>query len=251
MLSPWTHVKWTAFRALEAVVAALARFRAGEREAPAETARRFPVSNGGRLWLFASTIGELNAIEPFLSRYLPAAGSPDLLLVCDHPHYREAFLARYPAATFLHLTADSADARRAIDAWPPVALLIAEMPCLLSDAPGRFPFAIVYHVKGRGAPVFIVNGWLYRGAPASRIDAIEKKLFDRDYLQLIDVMLVQNDEIKAELIAHGADPKRVNRYGQTTADMANGLNARAEPYPETVKLLEDLGVTNNGKCKRC
>jgi 3-deoxy-D-manno-octulosonic-acid transferase len=218
VLSPWTHVKWTAFRALEAGAAALTRVRAGDHEAAAETGRRFPVSNGGRLWLFASTIGELNAVEPFLSRYLPAAGNPDLLLVCDHQHYREAFLARYPAATFLHLTADSADARRAVDAWPPVALLIAEIPCLLSDAPGRFPFAIVYHVKGRGAPVFLVNGWLYRGVPASRIDAIEKKLFDRDYVQLIDVMLVQNDEIKAELIAHGADPERVVTTGNIKFD---------------------------------
>jgi len=225
VLSPWTHVKWIAFRALETAAAGLTRFRSGGHEAAAATGRRrFPENNGGRLWLFASTIGELNAIEPFLARYLPAAGNPDLLLVCDHAHYREAFLARYPAATFLYLTADSADTRRAVDAWPPVALMIAEMPCLLSDAPGRFPFAVVYHVKRRGTPVFLVNGWLYRSAPASRIDAVEKTLFDHDYLRLIDVMLVQNDEIKAELVAHGADPKRVETTGNIKFD---GIDRRS------------------------
>ena len=170
------------------------------------------------MWLFASTIGELNAIEPFLARYLPAAGNPDLLLISDHAHYLEAFLARYPAAAFLHLTADSADTRRAVDAWPPAALMIAEMPCLLSDAPGRFPFAVVYELKRRGVPVCLVNGWLYRSVPASRMDAIEKRLFDRDYVRLIDVTLVQNDDIRAELLAHGADPVRVVTTGNIKFD---------------------------------
>lgn len=186
---------------------------------------------GARLWIFASTIGELNAIEPFLVRYLPAAGHPGIVLLSDHPHYRQAFLARYPGAEFVLSSGSSADANRAAEAHPPTGLVIAEMPCLLSDAPGRFPFAIVYHLKRRGVPVCLVNGWLYRSAPASRIDAIEKRLFDRDYLQLIDVMLVQNDEIRAELIAHGADPARVVTTGNVKFD---GID-RASWSPEQAK----------------
>ena len=218
MLSPWIHVKWIAFRALETASAALTRFRAAGGDAAAESGRRLPTTKRGRLWLFASTIGELNAIEPFITRYLPVAGNPDLLLISDHAHYREAFLARYPTAAFLHLPADSVDTRRAVEAWPPAALVIAEMPCLLADAPGRFPFSVVYQLKRRGVPVCLVNGWLYRSAPASRMDAIEKRLFDHDYVRLIDVTLVQNDEIRTELIAHGADPARVVTTGNIKFD---------------------------------
>ena len=63
------------------------------------------------------------------------------------------------------------------------------------------------------------------------MDAIEKKLFDRDFLHLIDVMLVQNDEIRTELIAHGADPDRVVTTGNIKFD---GID-RASWSPEQAK----------------
>jgi ankyrin repeat protein len=53
------------------------------------------------------------------------------------------------------------------------------------------------------------------------------------------------------LVSKGADPKRVNRAGQTTVDMANGPVQRIEPFPETIKLLEKLGAKNNHKCVAC
>ena len=40
------------------------------------------------------------------------------------------------------------------------------------------------------------------------------------------------------LVEKGADPKAVNREGQTTVDMANGPVQRTQPYPETIELLE-------------
>ena len=220
----------------------LPRARGGERRSRKESPRRkrSASTNSARdgehgpqewLWIFASTIGELNAIEPFLARYLAATQHPPVVLLSDHAHYREAFLARYPAAEFRHLPGGSADVRQVVHEYAPKALVIAEMPCMLSDAPGRFSFAVVYELKRRGVPVCIVNGWLYRSAPASRMDAIEKKLFDRDYLRLIDVMLVQNDEIRTELIAHGADPDRVVTTGNTKFD---GID-RASWSPEQAK----------------
>jgi hypothetical protein len=53
------------------------------------------------------------------------------------------------------------------------------------------------------------------------------------------------------LISKGADPKITNRAGQTTVDMANGPVQRISPFPETIKLLEGLGVKNNHKCVGC
>jgi ankyrin repeat protein len=59
-----------------------------------------------------------------------------------------------------------------------------------------------------------------------------------------------NDSI-LYLVAKGADVTKVNREGQTVADMANGPVQRVQPWPETLKLLEKLGSKNNHKCVSC
>ena len=59
-----------------------------------------------------------------------------------------------------------------------------------------------------------------------------------------------NDSI-LYLVSKGADVSKVNREGQTVADMANGPVQRTQPYPETLKLLEKLGSKNNHKCVSC
>jgi uncharacterized protein len=60
-----------------------------------------------------------------------------------------------------------------------------------------------------------------------------------------------DNEMIEYLVAKGADPKIVNRAGQTTVDMANGPVQRISPFPETIKLLEGMGVKNNHKCVAC
>ena len=60
-----------------------------------------------------------------------------------------------------------------------------------------------------------------------------------------------DNEMIQYLVSKGADVKKVNRAGQTTADMANGPAQRTQPYPETIKLLEGLGAKNNHKCVSC
>jgi ankyrin repeat protein len=60
-----------------------------------------------------------------------------------------------------------------------------------------------------------------------------------------------DNEMILYLISKGADVTRVNREGQTTADMANGPVQRVQPFPETVALLEKLGSKNNHKCVSC
>ena len=53
------------------------------------------------------------------------------------------------------------------------------------------------------------------------------------------------------LVANGADPTRINRDGQSTADMANGPVQRIEPFPEARDLLIKLGAKNSNKCVSC
>jgi uncharacterized protein len=60
-----------------------------------------------------------------------------------------------------------------------------------------------------------------------------------------------DNEMILYLVSKGADVSRVNREGQTVADMANGPVQRVQPFPETVALLEKLGSKNNHKCVSC
>lgn len=53
------------------------------------------------------------------------------------------------------------------------------------------------------------------------------------------------------LISKGADPTKINRDGQSTADMANGPVQRVEPFPEARDLLIKLGAKNSNKCVSC
>lgn len=60
-----------------------------------------------------------------------------------------------------------------------------------------------------------------------------------------------DNEMILYLVSKGADVTRVNREGQTVADMANGPVQRVQPFPETVALLTKLGSKNNHKCVSC
>ena len=60
-----------------------------------------------------------------------------------------------------------------------------------------------------------------------------------------------DNEMILYLVEHGADVSVVSRYGQTAADMANGPYQRIQPFPETLALLESLGVKNNNRCVSC
>ncbi len=58
-------------------------------------------------------------------------------------------------------------------------------------------------------------------------------------------------EMLKYLVSKGADPKLVNREGETTLDMANGPVQRVQPWPEAIAYLASLGVVNNGRCLSC
>jgi hypothetical protein len=53
------------------------------------------------------------------------------------------------------------------------------------------------------------------------------------------------------LVSKGADVTKVNREGQTVADMANGPVQRVQPFPDTLALLMKLGAKNSNRCITC
>lgn len=219
-------LRLAAFGALEQ----LAALRSGA-AAPAQWPQKLPAAGPQRaLWVFVSTIGELNAIEPFLNRLLRSLGDPPLLLISDRALYTEAYRRKYPQALQASLPGTLKQARALARQVPPLLLLVAEIPALLHDAPCRFSFAMLHAARSAGAPAVLVNGWLYGYAPPSRMDRIEKALFDTDYLRAFELLLVQTEAVRERLLASGAEPQRVQVTGNIkfdAMDSAYGLPAAA------------------------
>ena len=207
-----TWPKWRAFQLLERLSDLRGNTAAGHLEV------HVPAFATEALWVFVSTIGELNAIAPFLQQLASRLGHLRLVLISDHPHYRGTYEALYPSAVVCVTRGHGADARALALHYPPRLLVVAEIPCLPSDAPCRFSFAFVLEAKRRGAVAVVVNGWLYHYAPACRMDSIERRLFQRDYLRAFDVMCVQTERTREKLVCAGASPQRVVVTGNIKFD---------------------------------
>jgi 3-deoxy-D-manno-octulosonic-acid transferase len=211
-----THWKSFLFRRLEAASEWLAvrRGRSAAERAPQATAE--PAARS--VWIFVSTIGELNAVEPFVQVLLAELGHPPLTLISDRAHYGPAYLAKFPQAQVETLSGTAAEVASLALRRPPLLLLVAEIPCMLHDAPCRFSYRTVQAARQAGAPVALVNGWLYGYAPPSRLDAIEQRLFARDYLQAFDLMMVQTADVRERLVQAGARPGDVVVTGNIKFD---------------------------------
>ncbi|MDE2806287.1 MAG: ankyrin repeat domain-containing protein [Gemmatimonadota bacterium] len=98
----------------------------------------------------------------------------------------------------------------------------------------------------------VPDGWL----PAVRylIDelGIDPNLRDKDGYNAIHHSAARGDnETILFLVSRGVDIHAISRRGQTTADLANSPEQRAQPHPATVALLEKLGSHNNHQCRSC
>ena len=98
----------------------------------------------------------------------------------------------------------------------------------------------------------VPDGWL----PAVRylVDelGIDPNLRDKDGYNAIHHAAARGDnETILFLASRGADINAISRRGQTTADLANSPEQRAQPHPATVALLEKLGSQNNHQCRSC
>lgn len=208
-----TRIKWLGFRFLEW----LSDLR-GNTAAVVDSRLDQMGEGGASIWVFVSTIGELNAIDPFLQRLIIEASKFKLVLITDHPHYIESYQRRYPQAFVQVSRGHSDDARQLALRYPPTMLVVGEIPCWPGDAPCRFSFAYVIEAKRLGARTCIVNGWLYHYQPSCRMDALERQWFQESYLQAFDLIAVQTEEVRESLVAHGAVAASVHVVGNLKFD---------------------------------
>ena len=71
------------------------------------------------LWVFVSTVGELNAIDPLLKALVAHNEHLQLVLLTDRPHYRDIYLSRYPQAFVAIINGHSNEAARLAERYPP------------------------------------------------------------------------------------------------------------------------------------
>lgn len=180
-------------------------------------------AQGPALWVFASTIGELNAASVYIDALLQRSAGLNLVLLTDHEHYREAYLRRYPSAKLHLCSAHPAAAETLAHTHPPRFLVLAEIPCLPADAPCRFPVNYAFAAKAAGARLALVNAWFYDGSPSCRMDAIEQAWFSADYLAAFDAIGAQTDAVAQRLLDIGAKASSIAVTGNLKFD---GLQAR-------------------------
>lgn len=218
-LTYFLRYKWFFFRLLEQLSEIKTKFQASnvakcelfESQSMVDKEAKF-------IWLYLSTIGEMNAIKPFIDHLIDRVGQKRLVFITDHAHYTAPFLKAYPDISVFYTRGASKDVLFLAQQKKPCLFIIGEIPLALSDAPCRFPFAFLYYAKCQESPIMAVNGWLYRQQPSCLIDTIEHRLFKRDYFSLIDSYGVQNEDVKAYLISENVDDSRIYLMGNMKFD---------------------------------
>lgn len=199
-----------------------------------------PPHNGHYLWVYVSTLGELNALSQLLAelhtRY-PACG---LVILTDHPHYLDAFKTKYPQASVVSHGENGDGIETLFATFPPLMLLITEIPMLMFDAPCRLSFKVLYYCARQGGRIFMINGWLYGERPSCTMDRFEYSLFATDYTRLIDAYMLQQ-ATDAELLQEaGVSLKKVHVTGNLKFD--NFLTGKLCPLDPTEVYLGERSL---------
>ncbi len=98
----------------------------------------------------------------------------------------------------------------------------------------------------------VPDGWLPSMKYFIEELGVNPNLRDQDGFTVLHHSAARGDsETVRYLVGQGADVTLISRRGQTTADMANSPEQRAQPHPATVALLEKLGSKNNHQCRSC
>lgn len=173
------------------------------------------------IWVFCSTIGEVNACLPFL-RSIEKLGN--IVLITDHDCYRGSYHLHFPNAYVVELTGRASDGRFLAKQLPPCNFIVCEIPAMPSDAPCRLSYSLLREARRAGAKIHLVNAWLYSYLPACRMDALERRLFQKDYLNSFETIGTQNEEIKYLLIQAGAKQERVYVAGNMKFDAVRDID---------------------------
>ncbi|MFA3790726.1 3-deoxy-D-manno-octulosonic acid transferase [Aliiglaciecola sp. SL4] len=172
------------------------------------------------IWIFCSTIGELNGCKPIiesLSKFY------SLVLISDRDCYADAYRVQFPDAQVVQLTGWKNEAKSLYKLFPTHHFILCEIPCKPNDAPCRLSYAFLRYLKKQKATLVAVNSWLYEYAPSCKQDVIERRLFSKEYVRLFDSFMVQTDAVKEKLNKAGALKSNIHVTGNLKFDAVSDL----------------------------
>ena len=98
----------------------------------------------------------------------------------------------------------------------------------------------------------VPDGWLPAVKYLVEELGVDPNLRDKDGYSALHHSAARGDnETILYLVSQGADVTLISRRGQTTADLANSPEQRAQPHAVTIALLQKLGSENNHQCRSC
>ncbi|MDO6709195.1 glycosyltransferase N-terminal domain-containing protein [Aliiglaciecola sp. 2_MG-2023] len=175
------------------------------------------------IWIFCSTIGELNGCKPVIDTL---AKDYSLVLISDRDCYAEAYRVQFPEAHIVQLTGWKNEAKSLYKLFPTKHFILCEIPCMPNDAPCRLAYAFLRFLKKQNTTLIAVNSWLYEYAPSCKQDVIERRLFAKEYVQLFDSFMVQTDSVKAKLSTVGASESKIYVTGNLKFDAVSDLKVQ-------------------------
>ncbi|GAC15101.1 3-deoxy-D-manno-octulosonic acid transferase [Aliiglaciecola lipolytica] len=172
------------------------------------------------IWVFCSTIGELNGCKPIIETL---AADYSLVLITDRDCYADAYKLQFPDAVIVQLTGWKDEAKAIYELFPTHHFILCEIPCLPNDAPCRLAYAFLRYLKKQKITLVTVNSWLYEYAPSCKQDSIERKLFSKEYVKLFDALMVQTESVKDKLSKAGALESNLHVTGNLKFDAVSDL----------------------------
>lgn len=196
------------------------------------------------LWVYCSTIGELNAVSILIDALLKTDSYKQLVLLTDHPHYLEAMIKAYPSSIIVDHGVNGMAIENYIDTYSPALLLIAEIPSIMFDAPCRLSSRVLYYCKKASAQIVVINGWLYNESTSSRIDKVEKSFMGPEMDSLIDKFIMQNQENANKLVIEGINDEKIYIAGNLKFDAVKMTTANTN-------FKNEILISNSRKVITC
>ncbi len=193
---------------------------------------------GDSLFVYAATIGELNAGKYLIQKLFEKYPNKKLVLFCGQAHYLFGFKEQYPDAIvlcpgdysyFQHNTLFSR--------FKPSSLILIEGPGLH----GRFPIRLNLDLPAlcikHNVFLYVINACLYKDYIGSKIDWLENIIFGDLHKQAITKWLVANEKFKESFVEEKIPSARIEIVGDIKFDAVFASELK-QPSKELQSLLD-------------
>jgi len=172
------------------------------------------------LIIFASAIGEFNAIRPFIDSYLACNKDSKLIILSHDLQYSSAYNKAYPFAVvgLMPVPVPRLFDELAFLVKPDV-VAIAEGPCLFCHFPLRLDLSLAAMCLYHKIPLIILNATPWPKQFISRIYKIEYFLFHDIFRRAVTIWFTPYEEFKGQLKADGVPENKIKVVGDMKYDV--------------------------------